>query len=237
MDNDDILNLLDDGDVLEKTPSTSFNKQSGQGKQNNQTNKYYNKLDVEPVKLSRENMITDNKSFMLALSTKGDDLPEDVKAKIRKVMTYLASKGLTYRHNTGMKDEFSCSLLELFENKEGYLPWRSFNPGVQAPVVFHPTELAYKVLAAEHRFFSKLPDNVRAIVASEVNVILGKDCQKPVKFILAYSPCGSEGFKKGMDYKLLGGVNFPMHLSKVYEIPLININSKDFSGEKLSKFL
>lgn len=237
MDNDDILNLLDDGDILEKTSPSSSNKQRGQGKQNNQTNKYYNKLDVEPVKLSRENMITDSKSFMLALSTNGDDLPEDAKSKIRKVMTYLASKGLTYRHNTGMKDEFSCSLLELFENKEGYLPWRSFNPGVHAPVVFHPTELAYRVLAEEHRFFSKLPDNIRAILASEVNVILGKDCQKPVKFILAYSPCGSERFTKGMNYKLLGAVNFPMNLSKVYEIPFLNINNQDFSGEKLSKLL
>lgn len=237
MGNDDIFDMLDNGETISAKPEKEVKPSYQNNKERTNYNPNWNNTNISPATLKRENMVTDGKAFTLVTSYRTEQLPEEAKNKIEKVMSYLASKGLTYRNMTAGSDEFGKELMNKFENKETYLPWRNFNKEIKAPAIFQPSELSYRVAVNYHKSYLKLPDIVRTLLACKMHTVLGKNCNEPVKFILAWSECGSESFKKDMDWKKLGDLSMFIKIAKDLAIPFININSSSFSADKLNSLI
>ena len=236
MENEDIFDMLDNGTDISKVDK----KEKPQvPKERTEYNPNWSNRDIEPVKLSRDNLVTAEKCFTLVTSYRTEQLSETSKNKITKVLSYIGSHGnsMVYRNMTSGTDTLAKEWLSSFENKECYLPWRNFNKDIKNCIIFQPTELAYRVASSYHKNYIKLPDIIRTILACKVHTVLGKSCKEPVKFILAYSDCGSETFKKDMDWKQLGDLGFYIRMSKELSIPFINIANPDFSAEKLNKLI
>lgn len=232
MENEDIFSMLDAPAPKQQKPA--YNKQGGN---NRDRNPYWSNKNITPIEIKRENVKQDKKAFTLLLSGRDNTVPQEAKDKILKVVRALADKGLTLRLAPGSNDHFLNEVASLFPNKEIYLPWGGYNREVKSPESLQPSELSYRVAINFHKRFLDLPDAVRTILANEANMILGKNCDNIVGFILGWSPGGDELITKDTDFKNLGNLSFSLRIAKAFSIPFLNIANKDFSAEKLSKLL
>lgn len=239
MENEDIFNMLDAPAPKEEKPA--YTKQPYRGGNNKggnrDSNPNWGRKDFQPVELKRENMTVDKKSVTLFLSSKAELLPEEAREKILKTMRFIASKDFKLRIAYGSNDAFLAEVASLFNDVEVYLPWRGYNKEVKNPYSIQPSELAYRASLQFHGKFADMPDAVRTIIANEVNMVLGKNCDNLVGHIFAWSPCGSESLTRETDYKTLGNTSIAIKMARAFTIPYSNINRADFNSDKLSKIL
>ena len=223
MDEEELFGMLEDKNSnLDKMAEE--NKSSGNSTRPN----LWEKTDFKLVRVDVEKLKKTGKSFGIFLSGRDSDVPAEAKEKIIKVARALILKGYSYRTSGGSQDTINAEIVAIENsNSEYYLPWKSYNKNVVKPVLRYPTELGYQYAFSNHKAFPKLPATVRAILASNVHVLLGKECTDPLDLIIVYSPKGDEVINKDTDYKQAGNTVFPIKIASSCNIPVFNIQKED----------
>ena len=205
-------------EMTEDKPKRSF---SGNKKEN-----YWEKTDIEAMGIDVTKFNRTGKSFVVYVHPE-NDLPAEAVANITKVVKALVSNGYTFRYTGSSKSMLHNQLCQLEgASVDYYLPWKGFNKTVANPSLPNPT--GYKIAMGIHGKYMKLSPTVRAIIAKDVNAILGDEATDPVDFVVAWTTCGTEVIGKGVDYKTLGPVSFVLDLSKKASIPVLNVGNNGF---------
>lgn len=218
----DILDMLESNETAfkpVKEDTVSKSKESGKID-------LWTDTDIDGVKVDTNSVHSVDKSFTVLISRTGDDnIPDDIVEKLSELVKALSTKGFIFRYNGDSNDilnnitKLSGTILDV------YLPWKKFNTDVTAKLT-KPTLQAYKHAAYYHKAFSKLPNSVRAILASQVHVLLGDDLKRKLSFIIAYTPDGCES-KADIDFKKTGTASFPITVADEVGIPIFNLKNKD----------
>jgi len=156
-----------------------------------------------------------------------NDIPEQAYKIMLAVAKIAMSYGYTFRH-TGNKDNALHNAILAIENAktESYLPWKKFNPNIQNPKL--PNSIGYRIAITIHSVYMKLPAAVRAILAKDVNALLGSNATDPVDFVIAWSDGGDEVLKRNADFKKIGNNTFILQTCKRANIPVLNAFNSDF---------
>lgn len=253
LDQDGLLDLLDNPEPVRqeaapKEPAKEqneyhrYNNNSGGNWKNrqqggNQAPSLWNRKDIQPVKVDPSKFQQNRPlTFTIAVPS-GLTLPEDARKKLMGIATFLCKKGFTYRSGAGDKDMFQMSILNLDGvTSEVYLPWKKFNLEIDNPTMASPEEIAYATAVGLHSKFYDMKESVRAILAKDVHVILGKRCVVPITMLIVYTPNGEEGITKKMEYKGLGSIPFFFKITEAAGIPTFNI-SKDDAMSRMDMFI
>jgi hypothetical protein len=216
---DDILKLLES----EEKPFERVKEVPNDKKVN-----LWDKEDIKPVKIDPSSFKRERELFGITYFTGDSSLPEEIESKLKEIANTLAHKGYIFRSGADGKNELNNSILKLEGiNYEHFNPWKKFNLDVKNVKLQSPTEKAYGIAHNSHRAFYKVPSSVRAILSKEVHLMLGENCDEPIKMLIVYTKCGSEGLKFKMDYKLTGGVAFLLKIAEDSNIPVFNLKNDD----------
>ena len=137
----------------------------------------------------------------------------------------------------------SKKYLELKEDNENkgydvetYLPWPKFNEDIVKPTMGRPNEAAYSIALNLHNSFYEQKESLRAILSRDVNISLGSSGTDAVKFMIIYTPCGSESIGTKPDYRKLGSTVFYLRIAAAANIPVFNVKNAE-SIKRLSELL
>lgn len=158
------------------------------------------------------------------------DFPEDVKTTLYNLATKLIAKKYTVRINADDKP-FIDRLRALSEDKvEVYLPWRGFNE-IESKKTFNTNTC--KDIASKHFLgWEKIPDSVKAILASQVRLIFG---DKNTSISLCLVTWTRDGVSKGSEVsKDTGRASFIIKMASHYGFPILNM-SKPQAGTVMEK--
>lgn len=219
---DDILGMLESNDkpykevMEEKKPEPVH----GDDKKVN----YYEDTDITKTKINPQHIHKVDKSFTVMFNKGEDGLSLELKNKILELTKVLAMKGFIFRYNGDndpiYKEITSTDGLLV----DAYLPWKKFNTGLTGKTN-KPSPTAYQHTAYYHKGFSKLPNTVRAILASHVHVLLGEDCKRATSFMIVYTPDGCES-AKDINFKTTGHISFDIALADEAGIPIFNLKNE-----------
>ena len=220
---DDLLSSLNSNGTAFAEVNNKYNKGLKPKKPN-----LWDKTDFDPLKIDPEEFKKTNKTFTVGYYKQGKDIDDETLEKFLKIAKVLTSRGYVYRYNGTADDKLRNSILSLDNMvSETYLAWKNINKNITTPTLSSPSETAYRLASSLHKSFSKLPPGVRAILASDVHAMLGRDCISPVDIFLCYSTCGSEKFAKDTDYKKLGYLSFYFGIARASAIPVFNLKRED----------
>lgn len=226
-----------DTDILEELSITdkklTTNTTTDTPKSKNTVDNYTN-VNIKPLPITAADVTNKTKSFTIYTYPK-DGLPNEATMKIYQAAIKLVNKGYIFRH-TGSKDDSLQNLILSIDGivVESYLPFKKFNPNITSPIL--PNTRAYRVNAYLSKYFTKQPDFVRAINTSQIQAVLGKDISDKTSVILAWTACGSETFKKKIDYKIGGSISNYINMMYKFNVPLINMKSED-ADERLDAII
>jgi len=235
MDNNDLLgngtsgdDLLSIMDMPKEENNTNNNVEPTTSKSKiNLWEDHIDKVKVDDSKLLRFNR-------MFAVITVGE-VPGEINLSIEKICKLLYSVGFTHRYNGdnsntgGMLATKACS-----DRNEVYLPWKKFNTDVEAKLT-KPTLEAYQHGAYFHHKFNDMVPAVRAIIASNVNVLLGDTCTKPLNVLVVYTSEGAETAGE-VKYETTGNASLSIKAAEELNIPVFNLKNKT-ALERLSEFI
>lgn len=112
----------------------------------------------------------------------------------------------------GADDAFEQGV-KMSHHKEIFLPWGAFNG--RKSLFTHPSPLAMdiaeQVLGAGH--WSNLTQGGRKLHGRNVHQVLGKNCNDPSKFLLAWTP----------EAKEVGGTATALKIARAYHVPIFNM--------------
>jgi len=204
-------------DMTETKPRATFSAK----KEN-----YWDKQDIQPSTIDVSKFSKKGKSFVLYVHPE-NDIPEEAANNILALARGLMAKGYTFRH-TGNKDNNLQSKIVKLEDSvvKSYLPWKKFNTTVTDPILATP--LGYRIAIGVHKAYMKLPPAVRAILARDVNAMLGVDATDPVDFIITWSDGGAEALSKNSDFKKIGNNSFCLMIASRANIPVVNVFNTNF---------
>lgn len=205
-----------------------YNKNKGNFKKGNGVNMY----EVEFIKAKDIDTDAFNKvgrSFAVhAFKPTDDD-----KKKILIIAKKLIKDGFTYRHDGPADDEVSNLILEIEDATiESYLPYKKFNENIEKPIIVNYFELPYQYAATLYgQRYNDMKPGGRAVFASKVQALLGKECTNPVDFLICYNPTGDEmqpAYEKGkkIDYENLGSLGFYLKIAEKAGIGVYNIKNE-----------
>lgn len=215
-----------DNILADAKTETGSNKQPGEYK--NKEPNLWDKTDIKPREIKLEDLLKADKSYTIALPDNRIDPPEDIIKLFVKLVTGLSDKGYTLRFNILETLELSKQILSIPNLKyKAYLPWPKYNTKVTNIAIKKPTELAYRVACYFVKNFNEKPAAIRCIESELINTMLGIECNTPVRFVLAYSECGTEVLGKDIDYSKVKNLPSVMRIAKKYQIPFINIKNQD----------
>lgn len=235
MEEKDLLDLLDsDEKPFEKEDKAlDAKKFAGKPKKEN----LWTKLDFTPRKLELEKMTKVGKSFAWYVYLTENSIPEETKKKILSLMAVLGKKEFVFRTIADKTDTLGIAMLAVADlTSEVYLPWPKFNENMEEPTLSFPKEPGYEVAKAYDKFFDKKKPAMRAIYASQAHTLVGEKADNPVDFLICYTEGGSEGFKKGYDYKKEGSLGYYIAICNELNIPIFNLKN-DESFKRLVKLL
>lgn len=201
---------------------------------------YWKDTTIKAVPLDAIAMDQGVKAFTFAYNDREGELTDDVIEKVKRVIKPLAERGYTFRawfngsSTTG--DKILSVATDTPLDVEWYLPTRNWNTNITKPTSSVDTELAYQIAKGLHKSYDKIPDFVRALCARDVELVLSKTCKSPIKFLLIYSPCGSETIGKNVDFKKLGQLVFLIRMCSQLNIPVFNLGKED-AIKRLQEFL
>jgi hypothetical protein len=113
--------------------------------------------------------------------------PTDVIALMKRIANYYRSKGYVLRSG-GAKGADTAFELGAKENKEIYIPWRSFST-YKSHIV--PTtrqfERAYVIASAIHPVWGTLSDGVKKLHARNIFQVLGLTLDTPSNFLVYWA--------------------------------------------------
>lgn len=227
---DDVLSALDEDD---KPFASAEDNRSY--KNNPKRENLWNKIDFTPTTVDTSKLSMSGKSYAW-YNFSPNGIPDNILNNILSVCKSLSKKGFIYRHNGSASDVIPNKILKIEDiNFESYLPWSKFNSELDKDKVKlqFPNLEAYNIACAYHSKFTTLPASVRAILASTVNSLFGKNVTDPVNFVLCYTECGTEALSKKVDYKKLGNLSFILRIAADANIPVFNFkNDKVISNLK-----
>lgn len=237
---DDLLELLGSDEKpfqSKETNTTTERKPYTGGNDKPKQENYWDKEDIAPVKIDASKFSKSEKTYSVCVYVGNEKLPSDVKEKIIEISKVLLTKGYKFRHYGSADDELQNAIIDIeIGSKETYIPWKKFNPNITKPILSLGTGTAYGIGLDNHKVFMKLPAPVRAVLANNVHVMLGKDCNDPLDLLISYTKCGSEHLTKKMDYKLTGSLTFFLSVCGESNIPVFNIKNEDCI-KRISDFL
>jgi len=203
--------------LTEETPRNSFKPK----KEN-----YWDKQDIQPTTIDVTKFKGSTKAFAIYVHPE-NDIPESAHKTLLMVAGALMEKGHTFRH-TGNKDNHLHNEILALENTkvESYLPWKKFNANISDPILANP--MGYRIAIGIHKSYMKLPNAVRAILASSVNALTGTSADAKVDFVLTWTDGGAEALTKDTDFKQIGNNTFVLQIAKRAGIPVFNVFNSDF---------
>lgn len=216
---------------------------------NNNYNNNYNK-DKPKINMYEVDFITSKKIDTDTFEKSGRSFAvhvyegsEDIEKKILFVATKLVEEGFVFRHNGASDNKLQNKILEIDNIKvESYLPYPKFNENIKKATISNFFELPFKYAAELYgQRYNELKKGARAIYASQLQSLLGKECNNPVDFLLCYSPDGSERhpvYEKGkkIDYTKLGTLGFYLKVTDASGIATYNFKN-DSSITSLIKLI
>lgn len=111
-------------------------------------------------------------------------------------------------------------------NKEIYLPWNGFM-GIRQETYI--PDQAYDIASNNHPVWSKLSRPVKALMARNVQQVLGKDLDKPSEFVICWTPDGA--YTDNMRSIYTGGTGLAISVASKHNIPVYNIKNDDMVGK------
>jgi hypothetical protein len=94
-----------------------------------------------------------------------------------------------------------------------YLPWPDYEyhvPVLAAEVMDGPTSAGYNIAARYHPAWERCSRGARALHARNTHIILGRDCDEPVDFVVYFS----HG---------IGGTEQALRVARAYDVPTFNL--------------
>lgn len=158
------------------------------------------------------------------------DTPEAIQVQMKKMAVYLEEQGYTLRTNGGKGGEEA--LEAAVKIKEIHLPWKKFND--HDSKFNKTTDSAKSVIRNFAPSFDTLKPAVQIIVASKAHVILGKDLQNPVKFLICWTQDGAETVEERNPRTGFIGVGIALAAS--LKIPVFNLQKPD-ALDRLKQFI
>jgi len=187
---------------------------------------------IAPVAVDKETLLRFNRMFTVV--THGE-VPGEISLLIEQISKLLLTKGFTFRYDGNNKDTASTKAYQTCKSRcEIYLPWKGFNKDVTAKLN-KPSEKAYGYASGFHGGFNKIPSSVRAIVAHNVHVLLGDECNTPVNLFITYTTDGAE-VKADVKYETTGPVSFFITACDALDIPVFNLKNPT-AKERIVEFL
>lgn len=162
------------------------------------------------------------KPYKACACLSNQDAPDEIKSVCEKLARVLVENGYTIRTSGGKGGE------EAFEKGAGdkvevYIPWKGFD---QKQSQFCKTkDEAKDVVRQFSPSFESLSKGVQTIIASKAHVILGKDLNSPIRFLVVWSLDGAET-KKECTAKT-GFVSTPIKIAESIQIPVFNLKRSD----------
>jgi hypothetical protein len=117
-------------------------------------------------------------------------------------------------------------------NKEIFLPWKGFNSNNSQ--LYNISSEAYNIAELYHPYWDNLKESFKKFHARNVHQILGKNLDKPVKFVLCWTPDGAETMEETS--KETGGTGQAIRIAWNYQIPIYNLKN-DKSKKRFGKFV
>lgn len=237
---DDLFDILESGEPAfkQEKPTNSYNNNSYNKDRKPFPKKetLWDKTNITPVKVDVTAFNKTGKTFSIALPNATTKIPDSVLEKMKELAKVLSQRGFTYRHLGAHDDVVQNDILTAEGVKvESYRPWKKFNPNIEHPANPELTEKSYGIAVNSHRAFATLPSPVRAILATNVQLLLGRDCNNPLDLLITYSDCGSEALGKGVDYKILKNLTFMYKVCEDSNIPVFNLK-KDDAIQRIAAF-
>lgn len=198
--------------------------------------------DIRPVPLSSLKFEKGDKSYSIIYNDRGQAIPSDIVFKMTSLVKILNKNGYTFRCWFNGNDTVGSQLTDKELTKpdtlkvEWYLPSKFYNSNIEQPISLTNNELSFQVAKSFHRNYDKLHGFVRAICARDIELLLGSNLRKPLKFLIIYSSCGSEALSDKPNYESLGQLSFILRLAKETLIPVFNLKNPD-AIDRLKKFL
>lgn len=188
----------------------------------------------EPLRLPSDSLSVEGRQITFTSLGK---LTEEKESFLRKIVERLDGLDFVWRLGADKRSPGEVLLTGLCQQHssrhEFYLPWPKFADDVDKSRVVseRPPEDAYRIAAAVKQDFNSLSNGLKAIVARDVQRVLGKDCRHPVRFLLAWDKFG---FEDSTRMKFTNNSHaFMITLAREYGIPVFNFQN-DESIVKLS---
>lgn len=102
--------------------------------------------------------------------------------------------------------------------KEIYLPWKGFM-GLKQDVYI--PDQAYEIASNNHPIWGRLGRPVRALMARNVQQVLGRNLDKPSEFVICWTPDGA--YNDSMRSIYTGGTGLAISVASKYNIPVYNV--------------
>lgn len=235
-ESEDLLDLLESNEKPFVTTQQQQRKDFGNRSGNKpQGPSLWDKTDFKVTKLDASLFDKTNHTYSIILVKGENELPEAIIDRAKNIAVLLNTKGFIYRHGSDINDTFQNMLVKLPEfNYECFMPWKKFNLMVTATAKL--SEKAYNLAFTFQKNYIDRPPTVRAILAKDVQIMLGDECKKPLTMLIVYSECGSDKIVKDMDYKKTGPLYFYFKICAEANIPVFNIKS-DESFKQLVNFI
>jgi hypothetical protein len=155
------------------------------------------------------------------------ETPPEIKQKFYHLASKLIGKGYTIRLNPDDPDFVRQVQALSTKNVELYLPWRNFNQ-LESKHTFNT--LTSKDVAQRHfPAWEKLPDAVKAMLASQVRMIFGDRNNSIALMLITFSPDGASRIAEIT--KDTGRVSFIIKMACSYGFSVVNMGKQ--SSESL----
>lgn len=153
--------------------------------------------------------------------------PPEVLVLMRRLGHRLAERGLTLRTGgaEGADEAFYQGALSAGGQVELYLPWPRFRN--LKGVLERPLPEAYRLAQAHHPAWDRLGAGVRALMARNAHVLLGRDLASPARFFLCWTPGG----------EVTGGTGHAIRLARAHGIPVVNLAAGRQALEEIAALL
>lgn len=241
---DDIFNMYENTPPEDQKKETNSGQQQQQYKNNyNNDNKktkkksYWDNPEVPQRKIDTSKFApVDPMKYAIAYHPVDGKLPEEAEKKMIQLATILNNNGFELNWNGDNQRSLYQNILGIEDIKiNTYLPWGKFNEDAPNIKLKFPSDTAYETAFAYHKNIKNLKNGARAMIAREVNMLLGVDVTDPVKFLLVWSGDGAESTEK-MDFKKSGWISFDIRIAEAANIPVFNIQ-KDDAIKRLNEYI
>lgn len=142
------------------------------------------------------------------------ETPENILNRMRVIAKHLATTFPNLILRTGgahgADTAFEAGCLKGNGKVELYLPWNGYNDRYNNVVLYEPTYDAIQMAKSFHPAGSRLTQGALKLHGRNSHIVLGKDLDKPVSFVICYTKPKT------------GGTSQALRIAESLNIPIIN---------------